>query len=46
LLSSSCSASQLEQIEAEVRLVIHAATEFAKNSPVPDQATAFEDVYI
>jgi acetoin:2,6-dichlorophenolindophenol oxidoreductase subunit alpha len=46
LLSSICSASQLEDIEAEVRLVIDAATEFAKSSPMPDPATAFEDVYI
>ena len=46
LLSSMCSASQLEHIEAEVRRAIDAAMEFAKNSPVPDPATAFEDVYI
>ena len=46
LLASICSAAQLESMEAEVRRTIDTAMEFAKNSPVPDPATAFEDVYI
>ena len=46
LLSATSSASQLEHLEADVRQSIDAAMEFAKRSPVPDPATAFEDVYI
>ena len=37
---------KLEEIEADVRLSINAAMEFAKNSPVPDPTTAFKDVYL
>lgn len=45
LMSLKSCIPELELIEADVRSSIEAAIEFAKNSPVPDAATAFEDVY-
>ena len=37
--------SSLQQIDLEVAAKVDSAVNFAKNSPPPDRATAFEDVY-
>ena len=37
--------SLLQRIDLEVAASLESAVNFAKNSPPPDKATAFEDVY-
>ncbi|MGH9629216.1 MAG: SGNH/GDSL hydrolase family protein [Bryobacteraceae bacterium] len=45
LLRSGTSGSELDRLEAEAQSRIDAAVQFAKSSPLPDSATAFEGVY-
>ncbi len=43
--AGTLSAAQLDAIDAEVEQEIAAAVEFAKNSPLPDPATAMDYIY-
>ncbi len=45
VLGATLPASTLEQLEAEVRAELDEAVAFARDSPFPDPADAFKDVY-
>jgi TPP-dependent pyruvate/acetoin dehydrogenase alpha subunit len=45
LLKTGVTAAEIDFVEEDARTSIDAAMKFAKNSPVPDSASAFEDVY-